>query len=198
MILAGDRDTARSTRARDLVALLAMAGVLGAIGVLAVGVRPLAIAVVAIAAVTETLVRGDIERHRLPNRLVLPLYPIVALSVGADAVVLGREPLSALTAGAGWFAFLLVLCVAGGLGMGDVKLGGVLGLCLGSLGLAAAGAGLVIAFGTGAIAGLIVLVRPGGGVADARRRRRIPFGPFLLAGFWITVVCFPVLTGSTA
>jgi leader peptidase (prepilin peptidase)/N-methyltransferase len=171
---------------------------LSVLGVLAVGVRPLVVALVAIAVVTETLVRVDSAHHRLPNRIVLPLYPVIVLSVGADCLVRGASPLVALGAGVGWFGFLLVLCLAGGMGMGDVKLGGALGLCLGALGAVAAGAGLLVAFGLGAVAGLAVLVEPTRATGEPRSARRIPFGPFLLAGFWFVVVCFPLLTGRTA
>ena len=80
--------------------------------------------------------------------------------------------------------------------MGDVKLAGVLGLCLGSLGVVHAVMAIMVAFAAGGIAGAVVLARRVGG-----RRSRIPFGPFLLAGFWIALALTPTLgsmaTGST-
>ncbi|GGE84553.1 hypothetical protein GCM10011313_03820 [Mycetocola zhadangensis] len=171
---------------------------LAVLGVLATGIRPLALGIVAVAAVTEELVRVDVAEHRLPNRLVLPLYPVVLLSLIADGAISGSNPLVGIAAGAGWLLFLLVLCLAGGMGMGDVKLGGVLGLCLGGLSVVTSIGGLMLAFVAGAIGGVIVLLRRPASGGASRGALRVPFGPFLLAGFWLAVVCFPLLADATA
>ena len=192
------REAPTRERVRCLAARLPVALALSILGVMGVGVRPLAFGVVAVALVTEELVRADIAEHRLPNRLVLPLYPLVLLSLVADWAATGSDPLMGLGSGAVWFVFLLLLCLAGGMGMGDVKLGGALGLCLGVVGAVPAILGLVLAFVTGAIGGMVVLLRPTAGSAVPGPSRRIPFGPFLLAGFWATIVCFPLLDGATA
>jgi leader peptidase (prepilin peptidase)/N-methyltransferase len=198
MTLAGLRTTIARARVGEFAARLPVALTLIVLGVLAVGVRPLVVGLIAIALVTETLVRVDITHHRLPNRIVLPLYPVIVVSVTVDCVVRGVLPFVAIGAGMGWFCFLLLLCLAGGMGMGDVKLGGALGLCLGALGAVTAGAGLLIAFGLGAVAGLVVIVGSAGVAGEPRLTRRIPFGPFLLAGFWLVVAGFPLLIGRTA
>ncbi|MFU8946345.1 prepilin peptidase [Mycetocola zhadangensis] len=184
--------------ARTLAARLPVAATLIVLGALAIGPRPILFGVAAVAAVTEELVRIDVSEHRLPNRVVLPLYPVILLSVVADGLIGGSSPLLALSSGAGWFAFLLVLCVAGGMGMGDVKLGGALGLCLGALGMVAAASGLVLAFVAGAIGGAVALLLDGTSSAQPRRYRRIPFGPFLLFGFWLAVIGLTFLSADTA
>ena len=65
------------------------------------------------------------------------------------------------------------------MGLGDVKLGAVLGLYLGPAVVAA----LLVAFATGAVAGLAVLVRHGW----AARARALPFAPFLSIGALIAL-----------
>jgi leader peptidase (prepilin peptidase)/N-methyltransferase len=64
--------------------------------------------------------------------------------------------------------------------MGDVKLAAVMGLYLGR----AVAPALVIAFGIGALVGLVMIARMG----TAARKQAIPFGPFLalggVAGLW--------------
>ncbi|HMA46261.1 MAG TPA: prepilin peptidase, partial [Frankiaceae bacterium] len=64
-----------------------------------------------------------------------------------------------------------------GMGYGDVKLAGLLGLTLGWLGWGAVLLGLVAGVGCGGLAALGVLA-----LRRAQRRTRIPYGPFLLAG----------------
>ncbi len=134
-----------------------------------------------LAAVTPELWRIDAAEHRLPNALVLPGYPLALAGVAVDWVVAGHERWTALLAGAGYFGFLLLLSFAGGMGMGDVKLAGLLGILLGHLGLDAVLVGVVSAFFAGGVVSAVLLATGHG------RGRRIPFGPFLLAGFWLGV-----------
>ena len=123
----------------------------------------------------------DIREHRLPNRLVLPAYPAAFVLLSAAALAAG-EPTrisSMLMAGAGLWGgyFLLRLISPAGMGFGDVKLAGVLGLYLGFAGWSHAVAGTVAAFVLGGLWGLgLILSRRG------TARTAIPFGPFMLAG----------------
>ncbi len=133
-----------------------------------------------LAAVTPALWATDVAERRLPNRLVLPGYPVALGAAGAVWVATGRAPVVALAAGLAYFAFLFVLGLVGGLGMGDVKLGGVLGLAAGMVAPAAAVAAPVLAFVLGGIGALVTLVRGRGGAS-------IPFGPYMLVGFWSAV-----------
>ncbi|WP_405372343.1 prepilin peptidase, partial [Microbacterium sp. Ld14] len=94
----------------------------------------LAYAWLAVASIVLALV--DARTHRLPNRWVLPGYPVFGGLV-AIACLLGapwQNALRAALAGLLLFGFYLILRAAGGMGGGDVKLAGVLGLALGWVG----------------------------------------------------------------
>ena len=100
------------------------------------------------------------------------------LAAGALAIPDGgRRFLSALAGlAAAWLFFaLLALIHPGGLGWGDVKLSGVLGLYLGWLGPTAVAAGLFGAFVLAALAGLGLIA-----AGRATRKSQLPFGPFML------------------
>lgn len=185
MILVGTgRPRQRSRLAWQLPAALA----LGALAVPAVGIRPALIVPLYLAAVTAELCRTDAAVHRLPNALVLPGYGFSAVGLAWEWAFSGTAPWPALGLGAAGFALLLLMHLAGGMGMGDVKLAGVLGLGLGMLGADAVVTGFGIGFVAGGAGGVAALLVPGGGPL-----RRIPFGPFLLAGFWAAIAVAPVL-----
>lgn len=156
---------------------------LAAISVLAGGPEPRTVLLLFLAAVTPQLAAIDVREQRLPNRLVLPGYPVAACALAGEWLRSGTLPAGPLIAGAAAFALLLVPAVFGGMGMGDVKLAGVLGLAAGSLGLGAAVGWLPIALLLGGVASLFALRRA--------RGTSIPFGPALLAGFWIAVALSP-------
>ena len=108
--------------------------------------------------------------------------------LGAAAVVEGAwDDLS--RAGLGMVAlyglyFVLALVYPAGMGFGDVKLAGVLGLVPGLAGLGGGpdvGAFLGFLFG-GVVGGALVLARRAG------RRSMIPFGPFMLAGALVAIL----------
>jgi prepilin signal peptidase PulO-like enzyme (type II secretory pathway) len=85
--------------------------------------------------------------------------------------------LSHLAAGAAFFAFFVVFGVifgAGSMGLGDAKLGFLLGLALGPKTFGAA----VIAFTAGLVAALYVLATRG----VSARKDTISYGPFLALG----------------
>lgn len=128
----------------------------------------------------------DLRHRKIPNRLVLPAvglgvgFVVVADLAGSqlDAV---RAVLGLLSYGAG--LLVVALIAPRGMGMGDVKLAGLIGLALGGLGLrfvvVAAGAGIALG-GVGAAVALAL---------GAGRKSALPFGPFLAAGaaiaaFW--------------
>jgi len=136
-----------------------------------------------LAVVTPELCRIDAAEHRLPNALVLPGLALATAAPVLGWAATGTPPTTALLAGAGTGVFLIVMHAAGGLGMGDVKLGTSLGLCLGCLGPVTVIAGPVIGFLAGGAAALVGLLVPSLGLG-----RRMPFGPFLLFGFWAAVV----------
>ncbi|MCK9923272.1 A24 family peptidase [Frankia sp. AgPm24] len=129
----------------------------------------------------------DLREHRLPDPLVLPSYPVVGLLLGL-AALLDDAPgrlLRAAVAGLVCFAVFLVLyrLAGGGLGRGDVKLVGLLGMALGWLGWRSV---LVGMFAGIVLAGVVAL-----GLLAARRvhrRDRLAYGPFLLAGTLLAVL----------
>jgi leader peptidase (prepilin peptidase) / N-methyltransferase len=162
---------------------LPVAGVLVIVAVLAAGLGPATLPLLYLAAVTPTLCHEDVRHHRLPNRMVLPMYGVLAAALVIEAVRSSHIPVAALVSGFGYLAFMLALSVAGGMGMGDVKLAGALGLSAGMFGLETAVASPLLAFLTGGVAAVVALIASRG-----RRGVRIPFGPFMLAGFWGSVV----------
>lgn len=121
----------------------------------------------------------DARTKRLPNRIVYPSVIVAALYL--PVARLAGAGVDLLDAAIGLLAYggamLVVALVAPkGMGMGDVKLAGLIGLVLGALGLeyVAVAAGLGILFGgVGAIVALLT---------GAGRKHAMPFGPFLAAG----------------
>jgi leader peptidase (prepilin peptidase)/N-methyltransferase len=113
-------------------------------------------------------------KHRLlPNTIVLPASLAVGLIVAASAPGdFLAHFLAGLALGGFFFAFAAIF--PGSLGMGDAKLGFLLGLALGSKTLGAT----LIAFAGLLVAALYVLATRG----VAARKDAIPFGPFLALG----------------
>ncbi|MFI9816864.1 prepilin peptidase [Saccharothrix variisporea] len=124
----------------------------------------------------------DVAVERLPDRLTLPAYPVVVALLGmtGDWAALGRAVLGGVALG-GVYLVLAVLR-PGGVGMGDVKLAGVLGLALGWLGWPELVLGGALAFVLLAGVGVVLLA--------ARRittRDALAFGPFMLVGALVAV-----------
>ena len=126
----------------------------------------------------------DLDHRLLPNRIV---YPMAAWGLIASVLVATGDLPEHLIAGAAAFTFLLVaaLVYPAGMGMGDVKLAGVMGLYLG-LSIAPA---LLVSFLTGTVVGLGIIAREG---ADARKKA-VPFGVFLALGGLVGVLAGPEL-----
>jgi leader peptidase (prepilin peptidase) / N-methyltransferase len=145
----------------------------------------------------------DLEHHRLPDAIVLPLYPVTVLGLVLAGLVSGEWPLASAGIGvAVWLGViggLWLLSGGRGMGFGDVKLAPVLGATLGWTGVGAAVVALFAAFALGAVVGIVLLL-----ARKAGRRSALPFGPFLLVGALIGLVIGPrvadaylgTLTGS--
>jgi leader peptidase (prepilin peptidase)/N-methyltransferase len=88
------------------------------------------------------------------------------------------------------FVVYLVLALVspggGGLGYGDVKLAGLLGLLLGWLGWGSVILSVVAAFVIGGVIALILLLS-----GRASRSTHIAFGPSMILGAWVALM-FPV------
>jgi leader peptidase (prepilin peptidase) / N-methyltransferase len=126
----------------------------------------------------------DLDHQLLPNKIV---YPMAAYGLVASALVDFDDFPEHLIAGAGAFTFLLivVLVYPAGMGMGDVKLAGAMGVYLGLSILPA----LLTAFLTGTLFGLAIIAREG---AQARKTA-VPFGVFLAIGGLVGVLAGPEL-----
>ncbi|MDP9883289.1 leader peptidase (prepilin peptidase)/N-methyltransferase [Sinomonas atrocyanea] len=131
----------------------------------------------------------DIRSHLLPNRIVLPSYwAAVPLTVAAVVAAGGFDAGAAVRVLGGgavlWLVyFVLRVVYPAGMGFGDVKLAGVLGLYLGFLSWQHLFWGTAVAFLLGGLYGLGLIVTRRGTAKSA-----IPFGPFMLAGTAIALV----------
>jgi leader peptidase (prepilin peptidase)/N-methyltransferase len=128
----------------------------------------------------------------LPNGIVLPSY-IVALVLLGAASLIASDLAALIRAGVGMavlylFYGALRLIRPGGMGGGDVKLAGVLGIYLGWLGWASLVVGAFAAFLLGGLFGVALLLS-----RRASRRTAIPFGPWMLAGAWVGILAGPAL-----
>ncbi len=145
------------------------------------GANPLLPLLLVLGSAGVTLAMIDLDHHRLPDVIVLPLYPVTVVGLAVAGLVSGQWPLLASLAGAGvWLAVIggIWLATSGrGMGFGDVKLAPVLGATLGWVAFGSSIVGLFSAFLLGALVGLGLMV-----LGRAERRSHLPFGPFLLAG----------------
>lgn len=139
------------------------------------------------AAISIALAAIDLDTHRLPNIIVLPAYGVLAALLGGAAIATGDvESAARAAAGAGiLFGGYLVLALISprGMGMGDVKLAGVIGLVLGWFGWAALAVGTLAAFLLGGLVGIALIL-----TRRASRSTGIPFGPWMLGGAWVGIL----------
>jgi leader peptidase (prepilin peptidase) / N-methyltransferase len=145
-----------------------------------------------LAAIGIALVAIDCAVSRLPDRLVRPAYPIVFTALAAAALIDG-QPLRILSAllgvlllGGGFL--VLGMLRPGGLGGGDVKVAGLMGLPLGWLSLGWGGTLGPLAGGALAylLFGAVTLV-----LLSAHRAHwsdRVQFGPCIVAGAFAILV----------
>lgn len=125
----------------------------------------------------------------LPTRVIAPTYAVTVLAVAVAAVAEGRTDL-VVHALIGWAVmggifFVLWFIYPRGLGYGDVRLSGILGLALGGLGWAELATGIYGAFLLGGVGGaLLSLLR-------IVNRKRFPFGPFMLVAALAAVALGP-------
>ena len=122
----------------------------------------------------------DLEHRIVPNKILLPMG---VWAIGATAFVDASRLHEALIAGAAAFTFLLVVALIHpkGMGMGDVKLVGVMGIYLG----ASIGPALLIGFLSGSLVGIAIMAKHG--AADGRKRG-VPFAPFLALGGLVSLL----------
>jgi leader peptidase (prepilin peptidase)/N-methyltransferase len=156
--------------------LVALGLVLGSLVAFGVSLEALSAAILCVALVVVSVT--DLEYRVVPNRVVLPTSAVV---LGLNTI---REPkpvwlLAALAVAL--FLFLAALVNPQGMGMGDVKLGFLIGAGLG----AGAALALVVAVFAAFVPALVLLVGGGG------RKTTMPFAPFLALGAVIALFAAP-------
>ncbi|MGZ4807523.1 MAG: prepilin peptidase [Ilumatobacteraceae bacterium] len=121
----------------------------------------------------------DLDHQIIPNKITATAA-ILAVAIGLALKPSGVP--EQLIAGAGAAAFLLVFVFAypRGMGMGDVKLAGVLGLFLGR----DVSVAIFVAVVAGTLVGAAVMARLG---VQRGRKTKVPFGPFLALGTLVAV-----------
>ena len=128
----------------------------------------------------------DLDHRIIPNRLTAPAA-VLALALGAVLDPGGELERVIAGVAAGGFLLVAALVKPGGMGMGDIKLAGVLGFFLGAPVAVALMVGLV----TGTVAGAAIMARQG---VTAGRKATVPFGPFLALGGVVAILAgAPVL-----
>ena len=183
--LADGDHAARPTPLRMVVTAL-LAAAAGAAAPAFTGARPAAVALAWFGAAAVVLAGVDVLRHRLPDRVTYPAATVCAAVLLADAAVTGawgallRAVLATLLALA--LAAAARLIAPAGLGLGDVKLLGLLGLVLGWAGWGVLIGGVFAGLLIGALASLLLVA-----TGRAGWRTRVAFGPPLLAGAYVSL-----------
>lgn len=144
-------------------------------------------ALLVFAAASTVLALVDLAEKRLPNAVIFPTLAAVAgllvmpTWASGDWIAL----LWAAIGSAAMFAvyFVLALISPSSMGMGDVKLGLVIGLLLGWFGMNTWLLGLLAAFVIGGLVAIVALL-----LRRVTIRGSIPFGPSMLAGALIAVL----------
>ncbi|HEY2371503.1 MAG TPA: A24 family peptidase [Gaiellaceae bacterium] len=116
----------------------------------------------------------DFEHRLLPNDIIAPASLAIGLIIAIASPGAFLLPHLAAGAALGFFFLAFALIFRGSLGIGDAKLGFLLGLALGSRTFA----GVLIAFAGLLIAALTVLARNG----LSARKQALAFGPYLAIG----------------
>ena len=151
------------------------------------GVSVLAISLAYLAVITVALAAIDLGHRRLPDALTLPAYPVLAVLIATHAGIehewwiLARAVIGAAIVGGVYL--VLWLAYPKGMGFGDVKAAGMLGLALGAVGWGAIAVGAIAGPLIGGVVGVAVMIR-------TRRTRgvAIPYGPWLIAGAWLGIL----------
>lgn len=120
----------------------------------------------------------DLEHRLVLNRMLMVAGPaIVIANLLINTAAIG----STLFGGAVGFGLFLILAllVPGGIGMGDVKLAGLIGL---TIGLSSILVALFIAIMTGGIAGALILIK-----SRFQRGQTMAYAPYLVVGVWFVL-----------
>jgi leader peptidase (prepilin peptidase)/N-methyltransferase len=176
---------ARGLRTGAVLATGVVAGLLGA----RVGWRPELSFLLYLAPVGVALAVVDWRTRLLPTKVIAPSYGVV-VALAVVAAWADRDWHALETAGFGWLVaggtfLLLWLVYPRGMGYGDVRLSGVLGIALGYLGWVPMLTGVYAGFVLGGVGGLLLAA------ARVVDRKAYPFGPFMLLGALVGVLLGP-------
>ncbi len=166
-------------------AVEALTGLLFGAAVYEFGVNLALLSALVLISALIVLAAIDLEHRLLPNVIVGPAALAgLVLSILANPAGWWTYPLSALVvAGA---LLVLALAIPGGMGMGDVKMAGMLGAFFGPYAALAVFLGAVI----GAVSGGVLMA-----FGKAQRRSHLPFGLFMAMGGVISLFVGPQLWG---
>lgn len=124
----------------------------------------------------------DLEHRLVLNRMIVPAAPVLLVAnlwlreVTVNSLLLGAA------AGFGFF-LILALLAPGGMGMGDVKLAGLIGLTIGLSNIVVA---LFIAIFVGGIAGAAILIQ-NRILRRPLRGQTMAYAPYLVMGVWVVL-----------
>jgi leader peptidase (prepilin peptidase)/N-methyltransferase len=134
----------------------------------------------------------DFDIKRLPDALTFPTYLVAIAALAADSAHSGHWSAfeRAVEGMAALFAFYLATRILGraimgktAMGLGDVKLSGILGLLLAWLSWGALVVGAFAGFLVGAVGGIALIASGRGKLAT-----RIPYGPYMLLGALVGIL----------
>lgn len=133
----------------------------------------------------------DVIEQRLPSELILPAYAVLGV-LFATSAILGADAQNLLRALAGattlTILYLIIgLASRGGLGAGDVKFGGLLGMALGWSDWSAIVTATILAWLSAAL--VTIFARSSRTVQDIAP---VPMGPFLLGGTLAAITLQPI------
>lgn len=137
-------------------------------------------------AISVALALIDLDVQRLPDAIVLPSYLVAGVLLLGPAAIVGQweGAFRALAAMSVLYVgyWLLAFAYPAGMGFGDVKLAGLLGLYLGWLGWSSVWIGTFAGFVLGGLVGVGLLL-----TRRATGKTPIPFGPAMLIGGFLAV-----------
>ncbi|WP_432487598.1 prepilin peptidase [Kineococcus sp. SYSU DK018] len=194
LVLHGRCRDCREPISRRYLLVELLTGVVFALVTWRVGITAALPAYLYLAAIAVALALIDLDVRRLPDAIVLPSYPVALVLLAAASAGSGDwgALARALAGAAALFLLYATLWFAHprGMGLGDVKLAGVLGLYLGWWGWDALAVGGFAAFLLGGAVSLPLLL-----VGRAGRKSSIPFGPCMLVAALAALFCAAPLAG---